>query len=92
MEENMIMNEATEAVVEEVATAIEPSDKTTKLVGGITTGLAIAGLVETTGLLVYGGLKLGKKIKAKLDAKKAAEAEEANDDIPEATEVKVDEE
>lgn len=93
MEENMIMNnEATEAVADEVTVIeLEPSDKNTKLVGGITTGLAIVGLVETTGLLVYGGLKLGKKIKAKLAAKKAAEAE-SNEDIPVAEEVKVDEE
>lgn len=34
---------------------------------------AIAGVVETTGLLIYFGIKLGKKVKAKIKAKKAAE-------------------
>lgn len=90
---NNLSAEATEAEgVTVIDLAEVPSnDKSTKIIGGITTGLAIAGIVETTGLLVYGGLKLGKKIKAKLAEKKAAEAE-SNEDIPVAEEVKVDEE
>lgn len=91
MEENMILTEEATEVTTVDLTEVPSNDKTTKIVGGITTGLAIAGLVETTGLLVYGGLKLGKKIKAKLAEKKAAEAEAANEDIPEAEEVKDEE-
>lgn len=86
----ILTEEATEVTTVDL-TEVPSNDKTTKIVGGITTGLAIAGLVETTGLLVYGGLKLGKKIKAKLAEKKAAEAEAANEDIPEAEEVKDEE-
>ena len=68
------------------------TDRKTNIVGGIATGFAIAGIVETTGLLVYAGLKLGKKIKANLAEKKAAEAEATDDSIPVAEEIKVDEE
>lgn len=91
MEENMIINEATENLVEAEPLAPVNEDKKTKIVGAVTTGFAIEGIAVTTGLLIYGGLKLGKWLKAKAAAKKEAEAE-SNEDIPVAEEVKVDEE